>query len=167
MQTVCLKWQALFSLKKKWKTMSMSTAPVVIGPLRVNLLLKMYSSSDKCFYNNQNISIPLTWRLHLRGGLGCSFYLLSCIKQQQIRPVSFSKIDTLQPLSGFAQAWKVLENEGSLEKSLKTKFVLKSPWKLTIDLEKYLNFTFSCVLDNFKSLWESKVKFLKKSARFE
>ena len=62
---------------------------------------------------------------------------------------------------------KYLKMKGSLEKSLKTKFVLKSPWKLTIDLEKYLNFTFSCVLDNFKSLWESKVKFLKKSASFE
>ena len=129
MQTVCLKWQALFSLKKKWKTLSMSTAPVVIGPLRVNLLLKMYSSSDKCFYNNQNISIPLTLRLHLRGGLGCSFYLLSCIKQQQIRPVSFSKIDTLQPLSGFAQAWKVLENEGQSWKVLENKICLEKPLK--------------------------------------
>ena len=61
---------------------------------------------------------------------------------------------------------KYLKMKGSLEKSLKTKFVLKSPWKLTIDLEKYLNFTFSCVLDNFKSLSESKVKFLKKIGKF-
>ena len=62
---------------------------------------------------------------------------------------------------------KYLKMKGSLEKSLKTKPVLKSPWKLSIDLEKYLKFTFSCILDNFKSLRiKSKVP-RKKSASFE
>ena len=37
---------------------------------------------------------------------------------------------------------------GRLEKSLKTKFALKSAWKLSIDLERYLIFIFSCVLDS-------------------
>ena len=55
-------------------------------------------------------------------------------------------------IQGSHRLEKYLKMKGSLEKSLKTKFVLKSPSKLSIDLEKYLNFTFSCILDNFKSL---------------
>ena len=45
---------------------------------------------------------------------------------------------------------KYLKMQGRLEKSLKTEFALKSAWKLSIDLEKYLIFTFSCAPDSLK-----------------
>ena len=44
---------------------------------------------------------------------------------------------------------KHLKMKGTLEKSVKTKFALKSAWKLSIDLEIYLIFTFICVPDRF------------------
>ena len=69
-------------------------------------------------------------------------------------------------ISRVRTAWKVLENKGQSWKVLENKICLEKPLK-TVGLDKYLNFTFSCILDNFKSLWESKVKFLeKKSASF-
>ena len=45
---------------------------------------------------------------------------------------------------------KYLKMKGRLEKSLKTKVALKSAWILSINLEKYLIFTFSCVPDRWK-----------------
>ena len=45
---------------------------------------------------------------------------------------------------------KYLKMKGRLKKSLKTKFSLKNAWKLSINLEKYLIFTFSCVPDSSK-----------------
>ena len=61
--------------------------------------------------------------------------------------------------------------KGRLEKSLKAKFALKSAWKLSIDLEKYLIFTFSCNPDscqtagnNFKVIF---ALFEAKSAHFK
>ena len=43
-----------------------------------------------------------------------------------------------------AQAWKVLEFKGSLEKSLNTKSALKSTGKSLKSLEKSLNSTIFC-----------------------
>ena len=46
--------------------------------------------------------------------------------------------------TGFAQALKVLELEGFLEKSLKIKSALKSTGKSLKSLEKFLNSTIFC-----------------------
>ena len=65
---------------------------------------------------------------------------------------TWEKVKTMDFFKTIAQGShrleKYLKMKGCLEKYLKTKFALKSAGKLTIGLEKHLNFTSSGIPDN-------------------
>ena len=54
-------------------------------------------------------------------------------------------------MQGLHRLEKYLKMKGCLEKSLEIKFVLKSTWKLHIDIEKYLNFRFFLFSKHFEA----------------